>query len=1177
MVMAPSAAAVRISLLNLGFFAVYCFLSRSSSSCVLRSVGELAGNCLTSSDFFFIPLRIQTHSWRRRLRLSAPTCYYLNSCATFRVDLSRRSDSVLVCGDVERNPGPVIKYCLPKNLLVLSSECVVKEDKLLSCSWMTPYLIKSGDVLYDVKLRYSSVQLRSLRSTNNHRHLIDGEVVSRIALLGIRANRRRGRRGGVRQQCFGQRRLRQSSWQQPSSPARGGEASGLVVSALSSAGDSLQPAGLMFTNSRSADDELLSGQSIPTIVSRRCDCSRPHRRQRICEPRFFVPISLQSSVPIRSTVSYFVPKFYIINANSLVKPHAFEQLKVDVRNCMSDVVIVVETYFNNKHSNELFSLSGFVLFRRDRVKRKGGGVCVYVRECLDPVLLNETCTLEFSETVFLRINYSGLSYLFCACYHPPKAKYTNTELINMLDSNIESLLQLHDTAFILAGDLNKLNCKQLETKHGLCQLVVNATRRHNILDVFFTTRPDLFEVKVMCSCVKSDHKAVIVNCDVDRENDKKSVEIDRTKVTIYDLNPNSLHNLSDVLLSYNWSAIIIALDNCLADDQFSLIYSDFIKIVKYLLHSAIPSKTVSMSYRDPPFITPQIKVLLRKRNKLRRRGKIQEADVKTSKINKLIERNRSKFLTNANSQDVSKMWSMVKASGSWRQVDSAVASHFTADELNGYFVEVATDPVFNKQHFSTIVENCLIKQHGDFCEWSDYFIYESLSRIKRTAAGFDGVPYWFFKLFASEISFILCKLINTSVRCGFIPEHWKKAIVTPIPKCHPLVNASDFRPISVTSVLCRLVEKLLVKTYFIPAFAKLELNDQYAYKPTGSTTGALVDITHRISILLETHEYVRCVLIDFSKAFDTVDHSILVTKLCQLDLPVFVLRWIINFLTDRMQCTKLGFKTSELLPITRSVVQGSGIGPGMFLVYISDLKALGKDNSLIKFADDCTLIVPAVSDVSVESEMNGIREWSVANKLSLNLNKTKEIVFHRPHPSKLCLPPPMLCDIERVQSAKLLGIYLTEKLSMAEHVEQTVAVCNQRLYLLCQLKRQNLSVDCLDRIFDAIIVSKLLYASQSWFGYINVEQFDTIRKLFAKAHRWGLTKNLYDADEMFEARDLQLFKSLCHPTHCLHHLLPPDKNVCYNLRKRGHSHELIVHKFKRTRNSYIVRVLYSNI
>ena len=114
----------------------------------------------------------------------------------------------------------------------------------------------------------------------------------------------------------------------------------------------------------------------------------------------------------------------------------------------------------------------------------------------------------------------------------------------MLDNNIESLLDVNDTAFILAGDLNKLNCKQLEMKHGLSQLVVNATRNNNILDVFFTTRPDLFSVKVMCSCVKSDHKAVIVNCDVCSENDNNSVDNDRTHVIVYDLNPNSLQALS---------------------------------------------------------------------------------------------------------------------------------------------------------------------------------------------------------------------------------------------------------------------------------------------------------------------------------------------------------------------------------------------------------------------------------------------------------------------------------------------------------------------------------------------------------------------------------------------------------------------------------------------------------
>ena len=107
-------------------------------------------------------------------------------------------------------------------------------------------------------------------------------------------------------------------------------------------------------------------------------------------------------------------------------------------------------------------------------------------------------------------------------------------------------------------------------------------------------------------------------------------------------------------------------------------------------------------------------------------------------------------------------------------------------------------------------------------------------------------------------------------------------------------------------------------------------------------------------------------------------------------------------------------------------------------------------------------------------------------------------------------------------------------------------MCNQRLYPPCQLKRQNLPVECLDRIFDAIVISKLMYASPSWFEYISVEQLNIIRKLFVKAHKWGLTKNVYNADELFAVRDQQLFKAMGHCNHCLYHLLPPVKKVCYN-------------------------------
>ena len=101
----------------------------------------------------------------------------------------------------------------------------------------------------------------------------------------------------------------------------------------------------------------------------------------------------------------------------------------------------------------------------------------------------------------------------------------------------------------------------------------------------------------------------------------------------------------------------------------------------------------------------------------------------------------------------------------------------------------------------------------------------------------------------------------------------------------------------------------------VPIFDDPRFFDQYAYKITGSTTGALVDITYKVSLLLERNEFVRCILVDFSKAFDTVDHRQLIVKLREFDLPACVLVWIVHFLTDRSQCTKLGSVLSNCLAI----------------------------------------------------------------------------------------------------------------------------------------------------------------------------------------------------------------------------------------------------------------------
>ena len=149
---------------------------------------------------------------------------------------------------------------------------------------------------------------------------------------------------------------------------------------------------------------------------------------------------------------------------------------------------------------------------------------------------------------------------------------------------------------------------------------------------------------------------------------------------------------------------------------------------------------------------------------------------------------------------------------------------------------------------------------------------------------------------------------------------WKTAHVTPVPKTSPIAGHGDLRPISVTSLLSRTVEKLLVKNYLTSVLYRPLFHDQHAYKPTGSTTCALADFTYCMHSLLESNQYVRYVLIDFSKAYDIVDHAILARKLLSLQVPGFIIQWIISFLTDHTQSTKLGLSLSTQLFINQSIV-----------------------------------------------------------------------------------------------------------------------------------------------------------------------------------------------------------------------------------------------------------------
>ena len=178
-------------------------------------------------------------------------------------------------------------------------------------------------------------------------------------------------------------------------------------------------------------------------------------------------------------------------------------------------------------------------------------------------------------------------------------------------------------------------------------------------------------------------------------------------------------------------------------------------------------------------------------------------------------------------------------------------------------------------------------------------------------------------------------------------------------------------------------------------------------------------------------------------------------------------------------------------------------------------------------------------------------KWSKANKLKLNLGKTKEIVFRRSSVKRDILPL-ALDDIERLECVKLLGVYIDSNLSFCEHVEQLLSVCSQRLYLLSQLRKQNLPDKCVGIVYDAIVLSKVLYALSAWSGYITQSLEDCIDACFRKAYRWRLTSTQYKFNNLSFSMDSKMFARCKWEGHCLHHMLSARQSSSQMiLRSRG--------------------------
>ena len=440
----------------------------------------------------------------------------------------------------------------------------------------------------------------------------------------------------------------------------------------------------------------------------------------------------------------------------------------------------------------------------------------------------------------------------------------------------------------------------------------------------------------------------------------------------------------------------------------------------------------------------------------------------------------------------------------------------------------------------------------------------SLSRIKtHKATGPDEIPNWILHDYAAILAPPVCAIFNnSSLREGTVPALWKCADVRPVPKIRPpALIEKDLRPISLTPVLSKCLEKFMCTWITDITMDQIDPQQYGSIKGT-STVHALVELVHKWKYAVETpRTIVRILLVDFSKAFDRVDHHILMTKCASLGLPTFITKWMTSFLCQRKQRVKIGSGKSEYTTVNAGVPQGTIFGPIGFLHHINDLQTVCEH---IKYADDCTIWEASSSsglDSSLQVAADEVGQWTASNKMALNYDKTKElrICFKKSTPD-IALLTINGRPIQQVNSTRLLSedLNLSEDLKWQSHIDEIITKASQRLYFIILLKRAGIDPHHLINIYTSIVRSVLEYACQVWHTSLTKKQTRQIEYIQKRAMRFifqdksyteAITAaNLPTLSDRREKLCRTLFISMQQSTHKLHHLLPPLLETPYTTR-----------------------------
>ena len=834
-----------------------------------------------------------------------------------------------------------------------------------------------------------------------------------------------------------------------------------------------------------------------------------------------------------SQLTFDVNSFTLLQINCRSLKKHFSNISHLLSNFKSppSIISLSETWLKEKDPDSFFSLEGYIFVSRPRLGgKRGGGVGFYISNLLKyvvrsdlPHFIDDVCDYCAIEL----INEHSPNILLVSLYKPPDI---DTTLFDTKLSKIIKFLSLNNNKkiFLTADwniDLLKVNYDVKTNQFfnnmlsfGLLPTVTIPTRiterSATLLDnIFSNCTHHQYYTKVIYDDI-SDHLPILLHINDAKPNNQAGI----VPLNKYSFRKQNFLQFHEQVKRTTWIPLQHSvLDSGAVTEPYNEFNEKFTKIFNeaFLSKTARGKVQTMKGFKQPWMTSGLIRACHKKSRLLKIYKKTGSYSSRIKYINyrntlkKLIRQEERAFYENkfaSVTQNSKQTWKLINSilnktkkchAPSFLKINSELEfdKEKIADSFNNYFVDlgpklasklIPVDPLDAQPKITTPINKPTIKNSIVLTNTDSAEVFTIISHLKSSSScGHDQISVKVIKCVAEWISPVLASLINHSFLTGTFPELLKVAKVIPVHKTGDKNLISNYRPISLLNTFSKIYEKVFLNRLlsFLNKYNIIYAN-QFGFRKHHSTNFALTSFLDSLTEALDRNEYAVGIFIDLSKAFDTIDHQILLKKLDGYGVRGLAYNFVESYLKDRSQYVELLGVSSQPKSIKCGVPQGSVLGPVLFILYINDMIACSNLLKFFLFADDTTILYYSknLDDLynTVNTELKKLSLWFFQNKLSLNVSKTNYILFNN---HRLPVDPPQLLlnnsPVSQVSSTKFLGVEIDDRLNWSKHIKSVENKLSSVIFILKKIRHKLNKTTALN-LYHTLILPHLSYCNNVW-------------------------------------------------------------------------------------------------